>query len=114
MKKILKRIKRNSLVTGVLIVSMYSKVRAEVLPEREILKGLGNTPATYAPPRPSKLSILGGMLKIIIIPLAILIGLVIYYRKRKNDKYKNFLKILIGIISIIIVVLLIGYIRIYA
>ena len=109
--KILNKIKNIFIATGTLIVSIYSKARAVQLNENEVMEQLRDVPATYAPPHLSKISILCEILKILIIPIAITIGFITYYKKSKNDKYKRIVKILIGITILIIAGLIIYYIN---
>lgn len=51
------------------------------------------------------------ILKLLIIPIAITIGLITYYKKIKNNKYKKIVKILLGITILIIAGLIIYYIN---
>lgn len=105
--KIIKKIRNIFIMTGLFIISVCSKARAALAPVDE-----GFVPATYAPDRPpSKLSILYEIFKLLIIPIAIIIGLITYYKKSKNNKYKKLIKILVGIIIVIMVGLIIYYIN---
>ena len=111
MRKILNKIRNIFIATVTFIVSIWSNVRAVQLNENDVIEQLRDVPATYAPPHPSKISILCEILKISIMPIAITIGLITYYKKSKNNKYKKIVKILIGITILIIAGLIIYYIN---
>lgn len=109
--KIIKKIRNSFIAFVIFIFSIYSKSRAVILTKNAVMEQLSDVPSTYAPPHPSKISILCEILKLLIIPIAITIGLITYYKKSKNNKYKKIVKILIRITILIIAGLVIYYIN---
>ena len=100
MKKNVSKIHKIIISIMVAIVTIPSKILAASLPIAQAL---------YAPappvesPKVSMISRAWIILKIFLIPMALLIGLIVYWKKSKSSKKK---KILISIVSIIITAIL--------
>ena len=101
MKKIVSKIHKIVISIMVAIFSGTSKILAVSIPRVQVL--YGPAPAVESS-KPSIISILWIILKIVLIPMALLIGLIVYWEKSKSSKKK---KILISIVSIIITAILV-------
>lgn len=96
-----KAIKRIFLMIGTFFTSIYTKVFA--FDPIQPMYGIPAEPDLYGVPRPETIPLIWRIAKGLVIPIALIIGLIIYFKKSKSSKKK---KIIMSIISIVIVILL--------
>ena len=100
MKKVINLVKKIFLIVGTFLISVYTKVFA-----MEIQTLYGSPimePDLYGVPRPNEIPMLWKIARGFIVPLAFIIGIIIYFKKSSSSKAK---KIIITFVALIIVVL---------
>lgn len=99
--KIVSKLKKVIVGIGVGIITFENKVFAlspNMIIEPEMIKA----ETAYGIPRPSPIRMILKVTKTFIIPLAVIIGLIIYFKKSKSSKKKKIL-VTIGIIAITVI-----------
>ena len=101
MKKIILKTKKVIISIVLTIISFPNKIFAAINPSALDIQDLYGPPTDilYGVPRPSTVTIIWRIARTFIIPIALLIGLIIYLKKSKGSKKKKIL-VTIGIISI--------------
>ncbi len=99
LKKFLSKLKGIIGGIGVGILAFANKIYAVPL---NIINQAGMIETVYGIPRPSPIKVIIKVSQVFIIPIAMLIGLLVYFKKSKSSKKKKILVIL-GIIIIAIV-----------
>ena len=102
--KIIKRILKIIIVVMLAIASLPSKIFASPVP-------IPYGPTLYGPAKPrvpESVHIIWGIASVFIIPITLLIGLIIYFKKSKSSKKKKIL-ITIGILAITAILYLVIY-----
>lgn len=99
--KVLQKIKKIIVATGIAIITLSKKIFAispnDILGMQDLY---GPPPvALYGVARPSTITIIWRIARTFVIPIALLIGLIVYFKKSKSSKTKKIL-VTIGIIVI--------------
>lgn len=105
MKKFISKIKKVVVAIVLAIISFPNKILAAINPSALDIQDLYGPPqvvSLYGVARPSTLTIIWKIARIFIIPIALLIGLIIYFKKSKSSKKKKIL-VTIGIIIITVI-----------
>lgn len=97
MKKIISRINKIVISIVVAIISFPSKIFAAIDPSA--IQDLYGPPpvALYGVARPSTVTIIWRIARTFVIPIALLIGIIVYFKKSKSSKKKKVL-VTLGII----------------
>ena len=110
MKKIISKIKKMTLSIGLAVISIPNKIFAVMSDFRDEQDLYGppptriTTPLLYGPPEPENTTRnIWEILKWTVIPLAFLIGIIVYFKKSKSSLKK---KIIVTICVITIIVIL--------
>ena len=107
MKKVINLVKKIFLIVGTFLISVYTKVFAmEIQP----MYGIPMEPDLYGVPRPNEIPMLWKIARGFIVPLAFIIGIIIYLRKSSAPKSKKLITILITLIIVILLCFGINYI----
>ena len=105
MKGFVSKIKKIIFSIAVAIISFPSKIFAAIDPSAiQDLYGPPPTSTLYGVYRPSPVTIIWRIARTFIIPIALLIGLIVYFKKSKSSKKK---KIFVSIGVIILTVLVV-------
>lgn len=101
MKKFISKVKKVIVVIVLAIISFPNKIFATINPSVLDIQDLYGPPpvSLYGVARPSTVTIIWRIARTFIIPIALLIGLIIYFKKSKSSKKKKIL-VTIGIIAI--------------
>lgn len=97
MKKIINRLKKIFIMIGTFCLSIYTKVFA--IDSIQLLYGIPLEPDLYGVPRPNEIPMLWKIARGLIIPMAFIIGVIIYFKKSKSSKKKKLL-VTLGIVAI--------------
>ena len=111
MKRIMNFLKKIFIMIGAFFSFVYTKVLAFEMQLTEVLYG-PPPQDLYGVPQPSKISEIPMIWKIargLIIPVAFIIGAIIYLKKSSNSKLRKFITLLITLILVILVCLGINY-----
>ena len=90
MKKLVNGFKKIFLMLGTFCISIYSKVFAVDIAADQILYGVV---------KPNPVKVIFKIAKVFVIPVALIVGLLIYFKKSKSSKKKKLL-VTLGIIAI--------------
>ena len=109
--KIVERIKKGLMGIGVFLLTIPTKVFAI----NDSMRGIAIDPAYGIPDpvKPVRNNIISNILNIcrmFIIPIALLIGIIIYFKKSKSSKKRKIITVLITICIVAILYLVINYI----
>ena len=101
MNKIILKVKKVLIAIVLAIISFPNKIFAAINPSALDIQDLYGPPpvSLYGVARPNTVTIIWRIARTFIIPIALLIGLIIYFKKSKGSKKKKIL-ITIGIIAI--------------
>ena len=104
MKRFISKVKKVIVAIVLAIISFPNKIFAAINPSALDIQDLYGPPpvSLYGVARPSTVTIIWRIARIFIIPIALLIGLIIYFKKSKSSKKKKIL-VTIGIISITVI-----------
>lgn len=100
MRKFILKVKKVIIAITLATISFPNKILATINPSilNEILESSQPVPV-YGVPKTSTLTIIWRIARTFVIPIALLIGLIIYFKKSKSIKKKKIL-VTIGIIAI--------------
>lgn len=96
MKKIINRLKKIFIMIGTFCLSIYTKVFA-ISPTNMIEEIEGVT--LYGVAKPNPVKVISKIAKVYVIPVALIVGLLIYFKKSKSSKKKKLL-VTLGIVAI--------------
>ncbi len=102
MKKFISKVKKVIVAIVLAIISFPNKIFAAINSSASDIQQDLYGPALYGPARPSTVTILWRIARTFIIPIALLIGLIIYFKKSKSSKKKKIL-VTIGIIALTVI-----------
>jgi len=110
MKKILDGIKKVFLMVGTFCISIYTKAFALSNPT-QLLYGMPPLePDLYGVPRPNEIPVLWKVARGLIIPIAFIIGVIIYFKKSSSSVIRKVITIIIALIILVGLCLGINYI----
>lgn len=95
--KLLDKIKKILTKICAFLLMIPTKVSAR---EIEVLYGPPPTPAVYGVYRPSPVIIIWKIARTFVVPIALLIGIIIYFKKSKSSKKKKIL-VTLGIVVLV-------------
>lgn len=102
MKGFVSRIKKIIFSITVAIISFPSKIFAAIDPSAiQDLYGPPPTSTLYGVYRPSPVTIIWKIARTFVIPIALLIGIIIYFKKSKSSKKKKIL-VTFGIVALVL------------
>ena len=107
MKKVINLVKKIFLIVGTFLISVYTKVFAvdgfDFNVKIQPMYGIPMEPDLYGVPRLNEIPMLWKIARGFIVPLAFIIGIIIYFKKSSSSKAK---KIITTFVSLIIVILI--------
>lgn len=101
MKKIINLTKKIFLIIGTFLISIYTKVFA--MDAIQTMYGIPLEPDLYGVPRPNEIPILWKIARGFIVPLAFIIGIIIYFKKSSSSKAKKIITTFVALIIVILV-----------
>ena len=102
MKKIISKIYKVMVSIAIAIISFPSKIFAAIDPSAvQELYGPPPTSTLYGVYRPSPVTIIWRIARTFVIPIALLIGIIIYFKKSKSSKKKKIL-VTFGIVALVL------------
>ena len=110
--KIVDKVKKGLIGIWGLVLNVPTKVFAVIeRPVGDILYGIPEPPqADYGIPKPSAIELIWKFSKIFVIPIALLIGIIVYLKKSKSSSRKKAITVLSTIIIALILYILINYV----
>lgn len=108
MKKVINLVKKIFLIVGTFLISVYTKVFA--MRSIQPLYGIPMEPDLYGVPRPNEIPILWKIARGFIVPLAFIIGIIIYFKKSSSSKAKKIITTFVALIIVVLVCFGINYI----
>ncbi|MBQ3145012.1 MAG: hypothetical protein IJB90_00175 [Clostridia bacterium] len=112
MKKVINLVKKFFLIVGTFLISVYTKVFAMESPYFTTIQpvyGIPMEPDLYGVPRPNEIPMLWKIARGFIVPLAFIMGIIIYFKKSSSSKAKKIITIFVTLIIVILVCLGINY-----
>lgn len=109
MKKLVNGFKKIFLMLGTFCISIYSKVFAVDIAADQILYGVPLEPDLYGVPRPNEIPMIWKVARGLIIPIAFIIGVIIYFKKSSSSTLRKVITILIALAIVVLTCLGINY-----
>ena len=107
MKKIINRFKKIFIMIGAFCFSIYTKVFAIV--RTQPAYGIPLEPDLYGVPRPNEIPMLWKITRGLIIPIAFVIGVIIYFKKSSSSTLRKVITVLIALSIVVLACLGINY-----
>lgn len=103
MKKVISLLKKIFLIMGTFLISVYTKVFAINVMDAQTMYGIPMEPdLLYGVPRPNEIPMLWKIAKGLIIPLAFIIGIIIYFKKSSSSRTKKIITVFLALIIVIL------------
>lgn len=99
MKKIINRLKKIFIMIGTFCLSIYTKVFAIDAIQLNMIELEQDAIVLYGVAKPNPVKVIFKIAKVFVIPVALIVGLLIYFKKSKSSKKKKIL-VTLGIIVI--------------
>lgn len=112
MKKITSKIKKIFAVLGTFFFSIYTKVLAmSITNPPEILYGVYPIePDLYGVPRGSSVPLIWRIARSFVIPIAFIVGAIIYFKKSKSSLKRKIIVLVISLVAVAMITLGLNYI----
>lgn len=107
MKKIINRLKKIFIMIGTFCLSIYTKVFA--IDEIQLMYGIPPEPDLYGVPRPNEIPMLWKIARGLIIPIAFIIGVIMYFKKSSSSTLRKIITVLIALSIVVLACLGINY-----
>ena len=107
MKKIINRLKKIFIMIGTFCLSIYTKVFA--IDAIQPMYGIPLDPELYGVPRPNEIPMLWKIARGLIIPIALIIGVIIYFKKSSSSTLRKIITVLIALSIVVLACLGINY-----
>lgn len=107
MKKIINRLKKIFIMIGTFCLSIYTKVFA--IDAIQPMYGISLEPDLYGVPRPNEIPMLWKIARGLIIPIAFIIGVIIYFKKSSSSTLRKIITVLIALSIVVLACLGINY-----
>lgn len=105
MKKIINRLKKTFIMIGTFCFSIYTKVFAIDRIQPEYVE----PDLLYGVPRPNEIPMLWKITRGLIIPIAFVIGVIIYFKKSSSSTLRKVITVLIALSIVVLACLGINY-----
>ena len=107
MKKIIKRLKKTFIMMWTFSFSIYTKVFD--IDRIQPAYGIPLEPELYGVPRPNEIPMLWNIARGLIIPIAFIIGVIIYFKKSSSSTLRKIITVLIALSIVVLACLGINY-----
>jgi len=108
MEKLIKRLKKIFIMIGVFCFSIYTKVFA-IDVAIQPMYGIPLEPDLYGVPRPNEIPMLWKIARALIIPIAFIIGVIIYFKKSSSSTLRKIITVVIALSIVVLACLGINY-----
>lgn len=107
MKKIINGLKKTFIIIGTFCFSIYTKVFA--IDRIQPAYGIPLEPDLYGVPRPNEIPMLWKIARGLVIPIAFIIGVIIYFKKSSSSTLRKIITVLIALSIVVLACLGIKY-----